>query len=91
LRATEDSAFEVLENKGRSPLTITEGAALLTQYPHVLDFMNTSLAGTVHRSGHAIDMYVYDGAVKLKRDPGYYADPRWGVPSCESRKPKEKQ
>ncbi len=32
-----------------------------------------------------IDMYVYAGAVKLKRDPGYYADPRWGVPSCERR------
>jgi hypothetical protein len=79
------SAFEGLADNGRSPLTIVEGAALLIQYPHVLDFMNTSFAGTVHRSGHAIDMYVYAGAVKLKRDPGYYADPRWGVPSCERR------
>jgi hypothetical protein len=85
LRVSADSAFEGLAAKGRSPLTISEGAALLTQYPHVLDFMNTSFAGTAHRSGHAIDMYVYAGAVKLKRDPGDYADPRWGVPSCERR------
>jgi uncharacterized protein YndB with AHSA1/START domain len=85
LDVSADSAFEGLVDNGRSPLTISEGAALLIQYPHVLDFMNTSFAGTVHRSGHAIDMYVYAGAVKLKRDPGYYADPRWGVPSCERR------
>ncbi len=85
LGVSADSAFEGLADNGRFPLTISEGAALLIQYPHVLDFMNTSFAGTTHRSGHAIDMYVYAGAVKLKRDPGYYADPRWGVPSCERR------
>src|SRR5262249_52124344 len=54
LGVSADSAFEGLADNRRSPLTITEGAALLTQYPHILDFMNTSFAGTAHRSGHAI-------------------------------------
>ncbi|HVR77977.1 MAG TPA: DUF5701 family protein [Acidimicrobiia bacterium] len=80
-----DAAVEHLIGEGRSPLTITEGAALLTHYPHILDFVNIHLAATVHQSGDAIDLYSYAGAVKLKRDPADRGDPRWGTPSCAER------
>lgn len=80
-----DESVGILRNAGRTPLTLSEGAALLIQYPQILDFMYIHCAGTVHESGTAVDMYVYANTVKLKRDPGHFGDPRWGTPSCARR------
>jgi hypothetical protein len=80
-----ESASRRVIDAGRSPLTIAEGAALLSHYPHILDFLNLHLAGTLHKSANAVDVYAYPGAVKLKRDPAHLGDPRWGTPSCAER------
>jgi len=40
LNVTPDDALESIISKGRSPLTIDEGLALVTQYPEVLESRN---------------------------------------------------
>jgi hypothetical protein len=81
-------AYILAEHHGRSLLGFGEVVALLTHFPETLNSHNVHAAGSVLREGDrefTLDIYLYACSIKVKRDPRYKADPRWGAPTCKYR------
>lgn len=82
------SAELLIKKVGRKPLIVAEGLALGRWHPEVFHRHNIYLAGSRIKDKQGRndipDLWVYGGRIKMKRDNGMDADPRWGTPSFET-------
>ncbi len=81
-------AYILAEHHHRSLMGFAEVVALLTHFPETLDSHNVHAAGSILREQDrefTLDIYTYARSIKVKRDPSYKSDPRWGAPTCKYR------
>ncbi len=76
-----DKGAKQIFSSGRTPLNLEEGMALFTHAPQILYYQGLIFAGSKHKDDGVLDIYLYGGKAKLKRERREDADSRWGIPS----------